>query len=211
VLFPANFWRHKNHDGLLRALQILRNEGRLSLDAVLTGFPVPNGYPVQAKAAEYGVSSQVHFLGHVDTRSLAQLYRRARMLVFPSYFEGFGIPLVEAMAAGCPIVGADATSIPEICGDAALLVDPDAPRALADAIDKLWSDDTLYREMVVRGQARVKSFTPAIAAQAHLAAFELARQTFSRKQYRWKQWGYRPFNAARAEVLRAGRLLGLRS
>ena len=74
----------------------------MRIDVVLTGFQVPNGYPVELKAIEYGINSSIHMLGHVKIEELAILYRRARMLVFPSRFEGFGIPLVEAMASGLP-------------------------------------------------------------------------------------------------------------
>jgi glycosyltransferase involved in cell wall biosynthesis len=207
VLYPANFWQHKNHEGLLQALRILRQEEGLAIDAVLTGFAVPNGYPLAAKAAEYGVASQVHVLGHVSVGELARLYRTARMLVFPSRFEGFGIPLLEAMASGCPVAAADVASIPEVTGDAALLFDPEQPRAIADAIAKLWRDEGLRDAMAMRGRERAKAFSPARMAQAHLAAFDRAVNTYSASRYFFNAWSYRPRHAVWAEARRARRFI----
>jgi glycosyltransferase involved in cell wall biosynthesis len=207
VLYPANFWQHKNHDGLLQALRILRQEQGLAIDAVLTGFPAPNGYPLAAKAAEYGVDSQIHLLGHVSVGELARLYRQARMLVFPSRFEGFGIPLLEAMASGCPVAAAKVASIPEVTGDAALLFDPEQPRAIADAIARLWRDRGLCDAMAMRGRKRAKAFSPARMAAAHLAAFDRAVNSYSASRYLFNAWSYRPRHAVWAEARRARRFI----
>jgi len=207
VLYPANFWKHKNHEGLLQALRILRDDEGLAIDAVLTGLSMPNGYPLAAKAAEYGVDSQIHILGHVSVEELADLYRRARMLVFPSRFEGFGIPLLEAMASGCPVAAANVASIPEVTGDSALLFDPEQPRAIADAIAKLWCDKELRHNMALRGRKRAKAFSPARMAQAHLAAFDRAVNTYSASQYLFNAWSFRPRHAVWAEARRARRFI----
>jgi glycosyltransferase involved in cell wall biosynthesis len=207
VLFPANFWKHKNHDGLFQALRILRDDHKMHIDVVLTGFQMPNGYPVESKAIEYGISSSIHVLGHVQIEELANLYRRARMLVFPSRFEGFGIPLVEAMASGCPIAAANVTSIPEITGNAAILFDPASPRSIADAIATLWCDASLRREMSVRGRRRGDFFSSASTVKVHLSAFDQAIRTYSERRYIWNAWCYRPYHEARAVVRRAHRTL----
>jgi glycosyltransferase involved in cell wall biosynthesis len=207
VLFPANFWKHKNHDGLLRALKILRDEHRMRIDAVLTGFPMPNGYPVESKAIEYGINSSIHMLGHVEIEELADLYRRARMLVFPSLFEGFGIPLVEAMASGCPIAAANVTSIPEITGDAAILFDPDSPRNIADAIAMVWRDAGLCRELSARGRRRGLSYSAGGAVETHLTAFDQATKMYSSRRYFWNAWYCRPYHEVRAIVQRTRRHL----
>src|SRR5262249_2709317 len=154
LFYPANFWKHKNHDCLLRALQLLKTKFGVSVDVVLTGFEQSNGYPVAAKADAYGVRAQVHLLGHVDVEEVAYLYRHARMMVFPSVFEGFGIPLVEAMNMGCPIVAAGDTSIPEIVADAAELFDPRSAEQLAEAILRLWDDDARRASLAARGSVR---------------------------------------------------------
>ena len=199
IFYPANFWKHKNHDLLLQALRILREERNLIIDAVFTGFEEPNGYPLAAKAEEYGLDQQTHILGYVTVEELAYLYRHARMLVFPSLFEGFGIPLVEAMAVGCPIVAANATSIPEIAAGAAELFDPASPRALAQAIEKVWRNDLLRRRLVAEGKRRARHFPPTRTAQANLAAFAEAVAAYSYPSFLWNQWIYRYYHRVRVE------------
>jgi glycosyltransferase involved in cell wall biosynthesis len=211
ILYPANFWKHKNHERLLEALRVLREQRGLAVDLVLTGLPVPNGNPVELLAGRLGVAAQVHPLGHVAAEDLRWLYGRARMLVFPSCFEGFGIPLLEAMVCGCPVAAADATAIPEVVGEAALLFDPGSPTAIAEAIARLWSDADLRRELAARGRRRAESFSRRRMMELHLAAFEQAVGAFSRGRYVWRAWGYRPYQEARAAVRRAGRFLAAQS
>jgi glycosyltransferase involved in cell wall biosynthesis len=199
ILYPANFWKHKNHDRLLQALRLLREEKGLAVSAVFTGFDEPNGYPLSAKVKEYGLDSQVSVLGYVTIEEMAYLYRQARMLVFPSLFEGFGIPLVEAMAAGCPIVAANATSIPEIAADACELFDPTSPRATAEAITKVWYDGTLRQEMIARGKRRAQNFSPERTAQAHRTAFAEAVNAYSYARFLWNRWVYGYYHQARLE------------
>src|ERR1700674_1780244 len=98
------------------------------------------------------------------------------MLVFPSLFEGFGIPLVEAMAAECPVVAARATSIPEVVGDAAELFDPTSPAALAAAIEHVADDEAWRATLRARGLRRAREFSAARMADAHLAVFHEAAQ-----------------------------------
>ena len=205
VFYPANFWKHKNHDCLLRALQLLRDQRGLTIHAVCTGFEQPNGYPLADKASEYGVRAQVHLLGHVEVEEIAHLYRRARMLVFPSLFEGFGIPLVEAMTVGCPIVAAADTSIPEIVGDAAELFDPASPARLADAMERLWNDEQRRAALVASGTIRARAFSPANTAQTHLSAFEQARQVYSYRRFLWNRWVYQYAQRAALEYRWHGR------
>jgi glycosyltransferase involved in cell wall biosynthesis len=135
------------------------------------------------------------------------LYRNARMLVFPSRFEGFGIPLLEAMASGCPVAAANVASIPEVTGDAALLFDPEQPRAIANAIARLWRDKGLRDAMAVRGRERAKAFSPARMARAHLAAFDRAVNSYSASRYFFNAWSYRPRHAVWAEARRARRFI----
>jgi glycosyltransferase involved in cell wall biosynthesis len=199
VFYPANLWKHKNHDVLLRALRLLREERGRRLDLVLTGFGQDNGYPVAAMAEAHGVRDQVHALGYLEVEELAYLYRRADMLVFPSLFEGFGIPLVEAMAAGCPVVAARATSIPEVAGDAAEFFDPASPVALAAAIEHV-ADDEAWRETLrTRGLRRAREFSAARMAEGHRAAFREAAQVYSRRAFLWHRWVTGYWHRARLE------------
>jgi glycosyltransferase involved in cell wall biosynthesis len=200
IFYPANFWRHKNHDRLLQALCILRDRHGLRVDLVCTGFEQPNGYPLAAKLGEYGLQSQVRLLGYCTVEAMAFLYARARLLAFPSLFEGFGIPLVEAMAAGCPVAAANATSIPEVVADAAILFDPQAPDAIAAAIARVWEDQALREELAARGRARAEAFSAARTALAHRQAFAEARAAFSYRRYLWHRWFYRYYHRLNVSI-----------
>ena len=199
VLYPANLWKHKNHDVLLRALRLLRDERGRRIHLVVTGLGQDNGYPLAAMAAEHGVETQVRALGYLAVEELAYLYRRADMLVFPSLFEGFGIPLVEAMAAGCPVVAARATSIPEVCADAAELFEPTSPAALAAAIERV-ADDAAWRETLrARGLRRARDFSAARMAAGHRATFQEAVRAYSPRSFVWRRWVTSYWHRARLE------------
>jgi len=199
IFYPANFWKHKNHELLLQALRLLQKEKDLGIHAVFTGFEQANGFPLREKLKEYDQLPQCHALGYVTIEELISLYRRARMLVFPSLFEGFGIPLVEAMAVGCPVVAADATSVPEVLGGAGHLFDPASPRSIADAIERVWCDAALRQKMATLGKRRAQAFSPARSAQAHLAVFAEARDAYSYAQFWKRRWITRPYQRARLE------------
>jgi glycosyltransferase involved in cell wall biosynthesis len=188
VFYPANFWKHKNHDVLLRALRLLRQERGRRVDLVLTGLAEDNGYPLEAMAKAHGVGDQVHALGYLSVEELAYLYRRADMLVFPSLFEGFGIPLVEAMAAGCPVVAAHSTSIPEVARDAAEFFDPRSPAELAAAIERVADDEAWRATLRARGLRRARDFSAARMAEGHRAAFREAAQVYSLSAFLWRRW-----------------------
>jgi glycosyltransferase involved in cell wall biosynthesis len=193
ILYPANRWLHKNHDGLLRALRILKERGE-SVNAVFTGLDVHGGYPLEAKAIEYGLSGCVYLAGYVSTSQLAGLYRTAEMTVFPSLFEGFGIPPLEAMAAGCPLAVATSASLPEVCQDAAIYFDPTNPELIAQAIMKLRASTELRERLVQRGKLRAKSFSPEAMAAAHLRAFEEAAASYSAIRRGWQRYVYQPYH-----------------
>jgi glycosyltransferase involved in cell wall biosynthesis len=114
------------------------------------------------------LNSRVEFAGHVQMNELATLYRDAEVLVFPSRYEGFGLPVVEAMASGTPVVAAAAGAVPEVAGDAAILVDPGDPVALAGGIERALAD----RERLVRaGLERVKRYSWAETARRTLDVY----------------------------------------
>ena len=123
LLYPANPWPHKNHQRLFEAFAQVRRERR-ELRLVLTG----------AGHEKLRLSDGVESRGHVSLDELVDLYRSAAALVYPSLYEGFGIPCLEAMACGCPVACSDAASLPEICGDAALYFDPLSAESIAQAI-----------------------------------------------------------------------------
>jgi glycosyltransferase involved in cell wall biosynthesis len=144
LLYPARRWPHKNHERLFEAFAMLRGE-RPELRLVLTGggdfSDVPDG--VEAR-------------GHVQRSEVVSLMQRASALVFPSLYEGFGLPPVEAMACGCPVASSNAASLPEVVGDAARLFDPHDPVAIADAVRDVLADPQPW---IDRGLARAAQFS----------------------------------------------------
>jgi glycosyltransferase involved in cell wall biosynthesis len=113
----------------------------------------------------------VEYLGHVSADELARLYREATALVFPSLYEGFGLPIVEAMAHRTPVIASNVSSIPEIAKDAALLVDPNDTDALRDAMRRVATDAQLREELVRKGEAVARTFTWEATARATLAEY----------------------------------------
>jgi glycosyltransferase involved in cell wall biosynthesis len=136
LLYPAISYPHKNHDVLVRAMPAVLAE-HPDATLVCTGRPGPNDEHIDELARELGVSHAVRRLGRIPRGDLDALLDTAAGLVFPSIHEGFGLPLLEAMARGRPILAADASAIPEIVGTNGLLLGPDAPEAWAAAIVEL--------------------------------------------------------------------------
>ncbi len=154
VLYPARPWPHKNHARLFEAFATLRKT-RPKLRLILTGDGLDRLGHLPDGVERWGV------MGDAE---LASLYRRAACLVYPSLYEGFGLPPLEAMACGCPVAAADAGAIPETVGDAAVLFDPLDPEAMAEAI--LETDDR-RAELRELGLAHAAGFTWAEAARRH--------------------------------------------
>jgi glycosyltransferase involved in cell wall biosynthesis len=160
ILYPAATYPHKNHAVLLEAFAQVVKTYDVSL--VLTGAVGAGAWgsahstraEVADQVARLGIDERVRMLGYVASEQLAALYAGASMLAFPSRFEGFGIPVVEAMAAGCPVVAADATALPSLVGGAGVLVDPDDPHAWAVAISDILGDDGKRQRLSDAGRAR---------------------------------------------------------
>ena len=159
LLYPANRWPHKNHERLFSAFALLRRE-RPELRLVLTGTghggrPLPDGVAAR---------------GRVTDGELVELYRRAACLVFPSLYEGFGLPPLEAMACGCPVAVSRAASLPEVCGDAAEYFDPLSPEDMAAAVLR-----ALGGSRTAAGLDRARLFSWEDCARRHDAVYrELA-------------------------------------
>jgi glycosyltransferase involved in cell wall biosynthesis len=192
ILYPANHWLHKNHDGLLKAIKYLKEEKKTFINVLLTGHEVAQGYPLKNKVNEYGLSEQISIMGYLPREELAALYARAKMVVFPSLFEGYGIPLVEAMAAGCPVAASSVTSLPEIGGDAVEYFDPTQPMAIAKCIELLWNNPEKRKELVQKGHKRIERFSASNLVQSHNRAFEEAQGSFSFGKYYWHRWWTHP-------------------
>lgn len=169
LLYPANFWPHKNHRTLFEALRRYRARRPTSaLGLVCTGAPSPAMAALRAEAGP-----EVVFAGYVAPAELRALLRGCRAVVVPSLYEGFGMPVLEGMAYGKPVLCSDVTSLPEVAGDAALYFDPTDPRQIAAAIGRLEDEPTLVAELVRRGHARAAHFgTGRDLAARYLAVFE---------------------------------------
>jgi glycosyltransferase involved in cell wall biosynthesis len=172
AIYPANTWHHKNHARLIEALAICRRQQGDVPTLVLTGVS-KEGHGTLLEAIDaHGLTGLVRSLGLVPRADLPPLYAGATCLVFPSLFEGFGIPLVEAMAAGCPIAAADVGSIPEVAGDAALLFDPLDPADIARALAAIAGGPELAAALAARGRERAALFSASRMAAQTAELFE---------------------------------------
>lgn len=176
VLYPANLYPHKNHKVLLDAIRLLA-ERDIDCACVMTGQPAQPGIDIEAEIRLRGLQGRAVWLGHVAAGALRYLYEHAEALCFPSEFEGFGMPLVEAMECGCPVIATSAASIPEVVGDAALLIDG-TPEAFADAIARVLDEPEVRKALIVRGQARARRFHPRRVARQTLRAIEKSASRF---------------------------------
>jgi glycosyltransferase involved in cell wall biosynthesis len=174
AFYPANTWPHKNHATLLKALSLLRAKHGRRLACVLTGEERGAHADILKAVETHDLGGQVHLLGYVERADMPALYRGASVLVFPSLFEGFGLPLLEAMASECPVVCSSAASLPEVAGNAALLFEPHDAEGLADAMHRVLADDGLRRALVAAGSERCREFSWETTARETLKVLEAA-------------------------------------
>lgn len=170
VLYPAATYPHKNHGLLIEAHAAVRARHR-DLKLVLTGA---RGRAHAEVAEQVARAAGVVHLGWMDGDRLASLMSAAAAVVFPSRYEGFGLPVLEAMQAGTPVIAADAAALPEVAGGCATLVDPDDFDGWVDALADAGSGSPGIREQVARGRSRAADFAPDRAAGRLLAAWRAA-------------------------------------
>jgi glycosyltransferase involved in cell wall biosynthesis len=166
ILFVGQIYPMKNLSAIIRAFALLR--GRLPHKLVIVGKPLSRYQDEFDLVEKLGLSSDITFTGWVPDEDLPAFYRLADLFLFPSLYEGFGIPLLEAMASGCPIVTSNAGACPEVVGDAALIADPRDDNAIADAVYRLVTDDSLRSDLRKKGLKRAQLFSWASAAQRTL-------------------------------------------
>lgn len=159
ILYAGNIKPHKNVERLIDAFAMLREDGHQDLKLLLIGDELSKYPGIRRLVHRHHLHAHVRFLGFVPDATLAALYRLASIFVFPSLFEGFGFPPLEAMASGTPVVTSNVSSLPEVVGDAALLVDPLNPAAIAGAMARVLSETTLRRDLIARGYARARTFS----------------------------------------------------
>ncbi|MBK1647757.1 glycosyltransferase family 4 protein [Rhabdochromatium marinum] len=178
LLYPANFWKHKNHALLLTAFGIAAQTGLpANFALVCTGAPGARQQELIATANALGIGSRLCFPGYVTEDTLAVMLRGAGGLVFPSLYEGFGMPVIEAMAAGVPVACSQVTALPEVAGDAALLFDPHQPDAIAQAMVRLITDQALRARLIAAGRQRAAALSEAERMAAEYWALICALMT----------------------------------
>lgn len=159
VLYTGNIKPHKNLDRLIEAFSILRRQGLEDVKLLIIGDEISKYPNMRRLVHKFQLHGHVRFLGFVPDATLAVLYRLASAFVFPSLYEGFGLPPLEAMAAGTPVITSNVSSLPEVVGDAALLIDPMDAGAIADAMARVLREPALREDLARRGHARVKAFS----------------------------------------------------
>lgn len=171
VLVVGTLEPRKGHAGLLRALARPPLE---EVRVVFAGAATPWADEIQALAGQLGLAARLIVLGRVNDAILAGLYRNATLLCLPSLAEGFGLPVLEAMASGLPVLASDLPAVREVAGEAAILVPPGDVEALAEAVGRLMRDEQLRNRLSALGPKRAASFSWEAAAQATVSAYRAA-------------------------------------
>lgn len=176
ILFVGTLEPRKNIPGLLDAYQALIHSrgGHACPDLVLAGRPTGAAEPWLERLKRPPFVGKVRHVGYIETTARREIFAKARVLVLPSFGEGFGLPVLEAMTVGVPVVAANRGSLPEVVGDAGPLVNPDDPAAIAAAIARVLDDPGFAHECVCRGFARARDFQWSRTARAVYAAYASA-------------------------------------
>jgi glycosyltransferase involved in cell wall biosynthesis len=173
ALYPAMTNEHKNHLRLLEAVAQLRDEGRV-VDVVCPGKQAHVWPAIEQRRRDLGLESQVRFTGFIAPEELLALYQLAQFVVFPSLFEGAGLPVLEAMEQGVAVACSEIPPLREYAGDTALFFDPTRVDAIAHALERLSADPTLRQEQREAALRRSQLFGPRQMARRHLAVYKRA-------------------------------------
>ena len=171
LFYPAVTWPHKNHELLLRGLALIKQRSGEPMHIVLTGKATAERSRLERMADQLGVLDYLHFLGFVSPQHMQVIRRRAFAMIFPSRFEGLGLPLLEAFQAGLPVLCSSATVLPEVAGDAALLFDPDSPEQMVAAIEQLRASPALRARLTEAGSRIFASYSLDVAARQFAALY----------------------------------------
>jgi glycosyltransferase involved in cell wall biosynthesis len=159
VLYAGNVKPHKNLERVIDAFHLVRQRGLDHLKLVMIGDDISKYAALRRAVHRYQLHKYVRFLGYLPEETLAVMYRLAAVFVFPSLYEGFGLPPLEAMASGTPVVTSNLSSLPEVAGDAAELVDPYDPSAIAEGIYRVLTNVDLRCALRRKGLARARQFS----------------------------------------------------
>jgi glycosyltransferase involved in cell wall biosynthesis len=159
VMYAGNVKPHKNLGRLIEAFDLVRKRGLDYLKLIMIGDDISKYTALRRAVHQHQLHKYVRFLGYLPEETLAVMYRLAGVFVFPSLYEGFGLPPLEAMASGTPVIVSNLSSMPEVAGDAALLVDPYDPHAIADGIYRVLTDADVRKDLRRKGVARAGQFS----------------------------------------------------
>ena len=172
AFYPAYSWPHKNHLALLEALALLRDAHDLRIPLVLTGGQSEYYRRIHAAIRMHHLEDQVVTLGFVPPAILKALYAMCSVLIFPSLFEGAGLPVIEALACGVPIVCSDLPSLRAIAGEAACFFDPHQTASIADGLRRVWSEEDSQVKLSQLAQRRTGEFSWARALDRYIALYQ---------------------------------------
>lgn len=172
ILFVGKLEARKNLAGLIEAFRLFKKESKLEHKMVLVGSLGWKAEEILEKLDEYGLQEDVVRLGYVCDEDLPFLMNGADVFLYPSLYEGFGIPVLEAMACGTPVVASNTTSLPEVVGDTGLLVNPTSPGEIAEALTRILVDSALRKTLIMKGLERAASFTWRHAAEQTLRLYK---------------------------------------
>jgi glycosyltransferase involved in cell wall biosynthesis len=173
-LFVGTVEPRKNLGRLIEAYAHLHPEIRQVADLVVIGGKGWGGVNVESLSEQHGIADRVKVLGYVNDQQLSVLYSKALFLAMPSLYEGFGLPLLEAMSWGTPVLTSQISSMPEIAGEAAVFVDPESIESISSGLRKLLVDKALRRLLGEAGRQRVRQFSWDVTAKKTLEVFEQA-------------------------------------
>ena len=159
LLYSGNVMPHKNLERVIEAFARVRQRGSDQIKLLITGSEISRYATLRRAVHRHNLHKHVRFLGFLSPETLATLYHLADAFVFPSLYEGFGLPPLEAMASGTPVLTSNVSSLPEVVDDAALLVDPYDTEAIADGMQRILSDTSLRARLIDRGHVRAARFS----------------------------------------------------
>lgn len=177
ILFVGTIEPRKNLKTLIQAFDLLRTNYKSSAHLVIVGKRGWLYEDIDQLIDQLGIQDQIHFLGRVPTADLPLLYNAAQMLVLPSFYEGFGLPPLEAMACGIPVIVSNISAMPEVVGDAALRVEPEDVEGFAVAMNRLLTEDDLRADMIAKGRKRARCFSWQRAAQETIQVYQKLAKT----------------------------------
>ena len=171
LLYSGNVKPHKNLERLIDAFARLRRRESDDIKLLISGSEISRYATLRRAVHRYNLHKHVRFLGFLSTDTLAALYHLADAFVFPSLYEGFGLPPLEAMASGTPVLTSNLSSLPEVVGDAALLVDPYDPESITDGMQQILSDTALRERLTRQGRIRASEFSWESSVRRVLATY----------------------------------------